>query len=296
MKPILLEKHRVPEGTSTVRCKEYIPGILHRIISKKSLRKKMDKGEIFLNGEVLKHFNLVQSGDLIELYGNPQHFKTFDLPLTVLYEDQHILAVEKPPGIPVNGNSHKTLEHALPYNSLLSDEYDSLSYPMPLHRLDVPTGGIVLTAKTLRCQQILGLDFEHRKIKKRYRAVVVGEPQQEIITEPIDSREAVTRCEILETKKSLTYGKVSLVDLFPESGRKHQLRKHMAFIGCPIIGDTLHNDEKQIFKGKGLFLWAVEITFSHPVTSMEMRIEVKTPDKFFTYLNREDSRWKKFNL
>ena len=100
----------------------------------------------------------------------------------------------------------------------------------------------------------------------------------------------------IKTVRSIKNDWLSLIDLFPLTGRTHQLRIHMSKLGFPILGDKLYGTEGLILKGKGLFLSAVELTFPHPKNNKTVNIKIDEPEKFEVFLNREERRWVKYNL
>jgi len=171
-----------------------------------------------------------------------------------------------------------------------------LSWPRPVHRLDYSTSGLLLIAKTAGAQVFLGQRFEGRDIHKRYCAVVMGKLESEgQVDEPISGLPSSSRYVPVETVPSLRSGHVTRVDLYPVTGRTHQLRIHMAAIGHPVVGDPKYGQAGNTLKGKGLFLAAVELRFPHPSTQQEMTVSIDAPPKFYALLQREQTRWEKFN-
>jgi len=295
---IIKETHQVPEGISGVRLSDYARIAFPSIPSRKGVAKAIKRGELRINGSTAQSGDWVQTGQMLELVDLQQGIpKTYPLPLEVVFEDEHLAVINKPPGIEVSGNKFKTVENALAGSLSSSTQPDALDWPRPVHRLDYSTSGLLLVAKTAGTQVFLGRQFEERKIHKRYRAVVTGEVTVAgTVDEPIGSLSAHSRYVPVETIFSLRSGHLSLVDLFPLTGRTHQLRIHMASIGHPIVGDQKYGPEGQVLNGKGLFLAAVELRFPHPITQQELVISIDTPAKFSSLLRREQSRWEKFNM
>ena len=214
----------------------------------------------------------------------------------MVFEDEYLAVINKPPGIEVSGNKYKTIENALSINLKPSAQPDALPWPRPVHRLDYSTSGLLLIAKTSTAQRLLGQAFEERRIHKRYCAVVMGLiPTLGTVETPIDGLNALSEYEPVLTVPSLRSGHVSLVHLFPTTGRTHQLRIHMASIGHPIVGDPKYGEDGNTLKGKGLFLASIGLRFPHPVTQQEMNICIDAPPKFNALLEREQARWDKFN-
>lgn len=239
----------------------------------------------------------MQFGQTIDLLETPQSQpKIFELPLEILFEDHHMAAIHKPAGFSVSGNAYKTIYNALPYNLRKSTEPDALPWPTPVHRLDNQTSGILLISKTKTAQIALGNQFENHTIQKKYCAVVIGEVLKNgKINSPIEDKTAETDFEVVTVVNSLRFEHLSLLNVFPKTGRTHQIRIHLASIDHPIFGDKLYVEEKMLHRGKGLFLCAQEITYRHPKTSKEINLRIEIPHKFESLLLREQRRWKNYH-
>lgn len=288
----------MPPETSRARIVDYANGIFEQIPSRKGVKKAIERSRILLNGEVVETGRYVQPGDEISLVEKPADLhKTYRLDLEVLFEDDQMAVVCKPAGIPVSGNRFKTLAQALPHNLNASTAADALRIPLPVHRLDAPTSGLLIAAKTSRAMVELGRRFADREVRKCYHAVVFGTlTLSGKIDSPIGGKPAETLCTPLRTVPSLRHGSMTLVKLEPLTGRTHQLRIHMADAGHPIVGDVQYGTETNILKGKGLFLASTALALRHPVSpEKEVKAETALPQKFTSLLEREERRWKKFN-
>ena len=294
---LVRETHLVPGGVGGVRLSDYARTAFPSIPSRKAAAKAIKRGEILIDGQPARSGDWVEAFQTLELLDLQQRIpKTYRLPLDVVFEDDHLAVVDKPPGIEVSGNKFRTLENALAGNLAPSVRPDALDWPRPVHRIDYSTGGLLLVAKTARAQVFLGRQFEERKVHKRYRAVVMGKvPAPGTVDEPLGGLPAHSRYVPLQTVPSLRSGQLTLVDLFPATGRTHQLRRHMAAIGHPIVGDQKYGEEGRVLKGKGLFLAAVELRFPHPADQRETEVAIPDPRKFSSLLRREQTRWEKFN-
>ena len=290
-------RHIVPGGTPRVRFREYACSVFTLLPSRKAVVKAIKRGGFTIDGAAASTGSWVSPGQVIEfLDPDTPAAPTYSLRLRVLFEDEHVAVVEKPAGVVVNGNRFRTLEHALPYNLSASRERDALSAPRPVHRLDGPTGGLLLAAKTARAMVALGRQFEERAVDKRYRAVVMGQLEGEgLIDAPVDGRQAVTAYRAVRGAPSLRSGRLTLLDLWPGTGRTHQLRRHLAGAGFPILGDAAYGPPGRVLRGKGLFLAAVELSFEHPLSGERLGFTMDDPPKFASLLEREERRWRAYN-
>lgn len=220
----------------------------------------------------------------------------FEYVFEVIYEDEHMAAINKPPGITVSGNNFKTVFNALPFNLKTSTEPDVLFKPTPVHRLDNQTSGILLIAKTKTAQIELGKQFNNKTIQKNYNAIVIGAVNNtNTIIKPIENKLAETNFSVIEIVNSLKYKNLSFLKVSPKTGRTHQIRIHLASIGNPILGDKLYGNTDTLHKGKGLFLAATEIIFKHPKTAKNIYLKINIPNKFNSLLKREERRWNTYN-
>ncbi|WP_410198312.1 RluA family pseudouridine synthase [Aequorivita ciconiae] len=224
----------------------------------------------------------INGGELIELSISeeikPKRKLVF--PLKVLFEDNYLAVIHKPAGILVSGNSFKTIAHALGQNIKESNLPDAV-YPQPIHRLDYATTGILLVGKTSNSIRALNGMFENKEVQKIYYAVAIGEMNSSgEFTSEIDGKESQSNFALCESVLSQRFGKLNLVELEPQTGRRHQLRKHLSSIGNPILGDKEYGVENLILNGKGLYLHAYSIKFIHPFTKEEVYIKDELPERF----------------
>lgn len=201
-------------------------------------------------------------------------------PLKVLYEDETLAAIFKPAGIAVSGNSFKTVANALVQNLKPSKNPDAV-IPKPVHRLDYATTGVLLIGKTQSSITALNNLFKNKEIQKTYLAICIGDmPNLDLIDTPIDGKQASSKIQLIDRIESEKYGYLNLLKLFPETGRKHQLRKHLSEIGHPILGDQVYGKEGLILKGKGLYLHAMSLEFTHPNSNQLIKIKAEPPNRF----------------
>jgi len=293
----ILQTHIVPQGTERARLSDYARTIFPLIPSRKGIKKAIQRKEILLNNEIANTGDWVEAGQIIswvDLEKVPS--KILQLKIEVVYEDEFFAIINKPAGIIVSGNQFRTIENALLYNLKKSKELDALGKMRAVHRLDSPTSGLLIIAKTASAHLHFSILFEKKKIQKRYQAIVMGKLEGEgSIDFLIEEKNASTFYQSKFIVPSIKNKFLTLVDLFPKTGRTHQLRIHLSKLGFPILGDDLYGTEGLILKHKGLFLCAVELNFSHPKTKETMVVQIDAPNKFKTLMEREAKRWKKYN-
>ena len=293
----IINTHIVPAAVAEIRLYDYALGIFPTIVSRKGVKKAIKRGEVLVNGEISRTGYWVKPNDKIELLEssvNPP--KGYDLKLEVIFEDDYMAVINKPPGISVSGNQYRTIQNALIANIARSNKEDALRWAKPVHRLDNPTSGLLIVAKTAKALVRLGQQFENKEIHKTYVAITNGKlTDNGTINFDIDGLSSQTDYELISVVPSLKNEFVSLVKLFPKTGRTHQIRKHLSQLGFPIVGDKLYADGSKVLNGKGLFLCALELNLRHPVLDSELSIKCSIPTKFKALLERENRRWKKFN-
>lgn len=217
------------------------------------------------------------------------------LPLSVLYEDEQMAAIDKPAGMvvhPAAGHSTGTLVNALLARWPEIASVGGENRAGIVHRLDKDTSGVILVAKTEPARLKLMAQFESREVQKRYLALVEGLPKTPTgqIDAPIGrdpnerkrmsvvrgGREAVTVYRVLQSY-ALADERFTLVEAFPKTGRTHQIRVHLAFIGHPIVGDIVYGHRKARLGMKRHFLHAESITLISPGTNRQIAIRAPLP-------------------
>ncbi len=290
---ISLITHTVSETLSDVRLVDYCIGLFPQTPTRNAVKKAMKRGEIMHNSIIGTTGAWVNVNDRIELV-DPQTKKPkpFPLEIEIIYEDDAFAVVNKPSGLVINGNQFRTLENALMDQLKKSQSLDALKWGRPVHRLDSATSGLVIIAKTFEAHHKFGKFFLSREIKKQYHAIVQGEPKLQTITLPVDEKLAESKLTPLSTVSSLRNECLAMVLLEPKTGRTHQLRKHCAEIGHPIVGDQLYGESGNVMKHKGLFLVATSLQFTHPISGEQMDISIPVPAKFEALMKRENRRFK----
>ncbi|CAM1367291.1 conserved hypothetical protein [Tenacibaculum sediminilitoris] len=278
----ILETHIVKTIGKPIRLQEYAVGVFKTINTKSGIKKAIKKGVVKVNDKTATTALHINEGDTIELFQLEEkaNQKQFEFSLEVLFEDDYLAIIYKPPGILVSGNSFATIDNALMQNLQKSALTDT-TRPRPVHRLDYPTSGLLLIGKTTESIIVLNQLFEKKEIQKTYHAICIGKIERNgEINFPIDDKKASTSFEVIQSIESPRFGFLNLVKLHPKTGRKHQLRKHLFSIGNPILGDKEYSLENKILKGKGLFLHASTLTFIHPFNNEKITITKEFPKKF----------------
>jgi len=256
---------------------------------------------ILLNGKWEYVTKKLSEGDMLTIHivedTSSEKIPPVKLPFPVVYEDEDILVVNKPADMPIHpsmNNYENTLGNAAAY--YFSQKGQPFVFRC-INRLDRDTTGLTILAKHMLSSSILNEDMLHRRIKRTYYAIVMGEdlPNEGVVDAPIGRKEgstiermvdfengerAVTHYKVLERKK----GK-SLVALNLETGRTHQIRVHMKYIGHPLIGDFLYNPECKLMQRQALHSYRLK--FTHPITKEEMVFEAPLPKDMEEGLEKE---------
>lgn len=233
-------------------------------------------------------------------------------PLPVIYQDACMAVVVKPQGMPVQGatpcllKSDLLLPLAASKAEQCTDDDDDdkvLAKPRPVHRLDAGTGGLLVLAKTRRAESNLRKAFEERQCHKRYRAIVVGKlcmddddnsPDHGVINATMGGKEAQTLYRPVRHVRSVQHEWLTDVELWPLTGRRHQLRKHMKLIGHSIVGDQRYSGKTIVPDiiitptRSRLCLWAMEISLPHPSTGEQRTFSMEEPEWLSYVLQREE--------
>lgn len=253
----------------------------------------LHRGKVLLEGRPLARGERVPGAGLVELHppdprtGPRGPVPKPDIPLAVRHEDADVIVVEKASGLAMHpGPQHgsRTLQNALVARYPELVELGAARGYGLVQRLDFGVSGLVVVARSVRAHEALVAAFTAREPEKRYRALTLGPlPAPEgAVTTPVEARESESRWKTLN--RTPAGGKVvSLVTLHPLTGRKHQLRIHMASVGCPILGDKQHGEETLAFSKqiglKRIALHAESLAFTHPATGEAMSFAAPWPQE-----------------
>lgn len=258
---------------------EYAVSIFSSITTKSAIKKAIKREEVLLNGTPANTSDWIEEHQKIELLQpDIPTKKIFSLKLNIVFEDDFLAVIDKPAGIPTSGNYFRTMENALPFNLEPSPEVDALPYPMPVHRLDNPTAGLLLVAKTRNAQIFLNRAFQNKEIQKTYTAIVEGlHPEKAVYNNEIENKPALSEMILLKEIIKAEH-KFSLVEISPQTGRTHQIRIHLSRNGFPIVGDKEYGGITGL--PGGLYLFSSGVKFKHPVSQKFIDIQLPLPKKF----------------
>ena len=262
----------------------------------------IEQGFVMMNGEPVKKRTVPEEADEIEVLFQltPEaSVEPENIPLEILYEDEHILAVNKPPGMvvhPAPGHWSGTFVNALLAHCKLEEGFDHLR-PGIVHRLDKDTSGVLIAAKTTVAHQRLIELFSGRMMQKQYLAVCVGKPRSGTVSAPIgrhpvhrkemtvlpDGKEAISEIQVVACNEQL-----SLVLIKPKTGRTHQIRVHLKHLGAPVLGDELYGSSRanQSHGAARQLLHAYRLSFIHPITGASIELTAPLPQDLLLYIQQ----------
>ena len=300
MEPILL---RASEESKNQRLDAFLASSLDGLTRSQATR-LIESGEVAVNGRaVSKSYKLAGGEDIAVTLPEPEPVEAVpqDIPLDVVYEDADVIVVNKPSGMvvhPAPGHPDGTLVNALLYHcaGTLSGIGGALR-PGIVHRIDRDTSGLIIAAKNDAAHQYLSAQLADHTLARTYECIVVGALREDrgTVNAPIarhptyrkrmavvaGGREAVTHWEVIARYPGYTHVRCRL-----ETGRTHQIRVHMAYIGHPILGDTVYGAKKEVAGLTGQCLHAVGLRFLHPRTHEVMELSCPLPEEFTRMLQK----------
>lgn len=293
----------VPEGTKKLRADKVL-GAACPELSRVAIQRAFEEDLVRIGGNPITKSHRISEGEVVTFSFPPvvpSEVVARDIPLDILFEDEHLVVINKPPGMVVHpgaGTEDNTLVHALlsHCNGQLSG-IGGVERPGIVHRLDRDTSGVIAVAKTDPAHRTLAQAFAERQTGKEYLALIVGVPElmSGSIKKPIarDTARRHRMAAVTEGKgreahtdwqREEAFGKVSsLLRCFIHTGRTHQIRVHMKSMGHPIVGDRVYGwrvDARLPVVPPRVMLHAARLTFSHPVTGEAMDLQAPLPADF----------------
>lgn len=274
-------------------------------ISRSALQKNIEKGNITVNGEKISKNYKLRIGDIVEAELPPPEnidIVPEDIPLDIMYEDDDLIVINKPQNMvvhPAPGHYTGTLVNALMFHC--GDNLSGINgvlRPGIVHRIDKDTSGVLVIAKSDLAHKGLSEQLAEHSMKRVYNAIVYNSFSEEsgTVDRNIDrskndrkkmavvmqgGRNAVTHYKVIEK-----LGKYTWVELQLETGRTHQIRVHMSYIGHPLLGDPVYGPKKYPFNLNGQVLHAKVLGFIHPRTGEYMEFNSELPDYFSSLIER----------
>ena len=268
-------------------------------ISRSQVTKMIKAKEVLVNEKIVKPGFLLKENDIITVnHVSEDGVKPEKMDLDIVYEDDDVLVINKANGVVVHpgaGNYSGTLVNGLLYHTKLSDVNGEVR-PGIVHRIDAYTTGLLMVAKNNKAHEILAEELAEKKTYRKYVALVWGVIESDTgeIDAPIgrsksdrkkmairaDGKEAITHFKVLKR-----YEKATLIELRLETGRTHQIRVHMDYIGHPLVNDPVYGNRK-LFDETGQCLHAKELGFVHPTTGKYMQFDSELPECFTNILKK----------
>lgn len=286
-----------------VRIDKYLMEELN--VSRSKIQRMIDSGNILVNDRVVKSSYLLKMGNKIyvdEEYSEDVDIVPEDIALDIVYEDEYLLVVNKPSGMvvhPAVGNYSGTLVNGLMYhcNNNLS-KVNGMIRPGIVHRIDKDTSGLLVVAKNDDVHNDLAIQIGEKSVVRKYIALVHGIINEDTATidapigrdvvnrkkmavTDVNAKEAVTHLRVLER-----LNKATLIECRLETGRTHQIRVHLNYIGHPIVNDSVYGKRKLDDVEFGQMLHASTLGFVHPVTKKYLEFSVDIPNKFVEILDK----------
>ena len=284
---------------NTTRIDKYLTSFLDE--SRSSIDKMIEAGFIKVNGNEVNTHYVPKTGDEITVEGGFKEevdIKPEKMDLDIVYEDNDVLVINKPSGLVVHpgaGNVNGTLVNGLMAHTEDLSDINGEVRPGIVHRIDKDTTGLMIVAKNNKAHEALSDALSRHEIKRDYLAIIKGEFPSDTATidAPIgrdevnrkkmavtskNSKEAITHLRVVKRFKGYTLVRLSL-----ETGRTHQIRVHMSYIGYPIVNDPLYGTGETTEYGQ--FLHSTSIDFIHPTTKENMHFEIDMPKEFKEFLS-----------
>jgi len=284
-------QHEFRVAEDEPRLDQYLAG-QNTGLNRSQLRRLIVEGQVLVNGGPAKPSSKVRTGDLVSLSVPPPRESSLvaqDIPVTVVYQDENLVVIDKPAGLAVHpgpGHPDQTLVNALLAMCPDIQGIGGEIRPGIVHRLDKDTSGLMMVAKTHQAHIDLSAQIKARHVTKGYLALVEGAPNppEGKVDAPVGRhpRRRTRMAVVVGGKEARTGYKVreqfkghSLLELYLETGRTHQIRVHMAHIGHPLVGDTTYGKASPLVERH--FLHAFHLGFKHPVTGESLEFQTSLP-------------------
>lgn len=294
----------VPEMYEGERIDKFL-SVLHENSSRNSIQKLIENGKVTVNGSPVNKKYKVSTGDEIVMLPNdlkPLDAEPENIPLDIVFEDEHLLVVNKPRGMvvhPAPGNYSGTLVNALLYHCKDSlSGINGILRPGIVHRIDKDTSGLLIVAKTDKAHIGLAEQIKEHSFTREYNAVICGhlKEQSGTVNAPIgrSPKDRKKMCVTMQNSKNAVthytvineYNGYSHISLKLETGRTHQIRVHMAHLGHAVAGDMVYGNDKKSAALNGQCLHAIKIGFVHPITNEYLEFTSDLPDYFTGFLDK----------
>jgi 23S rRNA pseudouridine1911/1915/1917 synthase len=272
-------------------------------LSRAVAQRLIKDGVATVDGRPSKPSYRVQAGDEIVVrvpIERPEQVLPEDIPLDIVYEDDALLVIDKPAGMVVHpgaGHASGTLVNAVLAHCPQVADVGGADRSGLVHRLDKDTSGLILVAKDDATHAELQRQFKRRRVTKTYLALVEGQvqPREGIIEAPIgrDKRQRKKMAVVHRGRKARTgyrvvetFAEHTLLEVYPRTGRTHQVRVHLAWLGHPIVGDLVYGRRRQRLLRSRHFLHAARLRITHPTTGEEITFEAPLPPKLESVLEQ----------
>ena len=275
-------------------------------ISRSFAARLIDSGNVFVNGKTKKSSYILNTEDIISAempQSKPVDIEGQDIPLDIVYEDQHIIVINKQRGLVVHpspGHEDMTLVNGLLFHCDDIKGIGAEQRPGIVHRIDKDTTGLLVVAKNDKAMQSLSFQIASKNAKRKYKALVDGVVKEAGFVETEIGRSKNDRKKQAVVKGGRyakthyavdkNYKDYTLLDVILDTGRTHQIRVHMAYIKHPVVGDKLYGRKKQKFDLDGQLLHAYSLEFAHPDTGEILKFTAPLPDDFKKVLEILDKK------